>query len=173
MLNITDNSSVGFVMSLKISEPSDIVLQTNFKRDVTCNDADNGEIGIIATGGVGGFKYSWTKDNVAFSNLEDISSLSPGEYKITVTDANNCNPKSLSFTITEPEKLVASLINKTDNICNGDSLGVINVDVKGGTTLAISAGVFDYKYAWTSANGYSSNTQNLSGLKSGLKTEKK
>ncbi|MEI7503796.1 MAG: PKD-like domain-containing protein, partial [Paludibacter sp.] len=94
MLNILDNSSIGFGMSLKIVEPTDIVLQTDFEKDITCNGAANGEIGITVQGGMGGYKYSWTKDNVAFATTKDIDSLSPGEYTVAVTDINNCGPNT-------------------------------------------------------------------------------
>jgi len=167
MLNITDNSSIGFVVSLKIVEPSDIVLKTDFEKDITCNGAANGEIGITVMGGMGGYKYSWTKDNVPFASTEDLTNLSPGEYAVAVSDVNNCGPKTLTFTITEPDPLVINLVNKTNNLCFADSLGVINIIVKGGTLFEISAGVFDYKYAWTGANGFSSNSQNLSKLPAG------
>ncbi|MEI7503797.1 MAG: hypothetical protein WCJ61_10985, partial [Paludibacter sp.] len=59
------------------------------------------------------------------------------------------------------------MINKTNNLCFGDSLGTINIEVKGGTLSELSAGVFDYKYTWTGANGFSSNSQNLTHLPAG------
>jgi hypothetical protein len=51
---------------------------------------------------------------------------------VTVSDENNCGPKTFTFTITEPPLLVVSLINKTSMLF-GAAAGTINVGVVGGT----------------------------------------
>jgi gliding motility-associated-like protein len=169
-LKITDNGGLPFSTVYTIIEPQDIIVATDIEKDITCNGAANGEIKISVTGGIGTYKYTWTKNNVLFANTEDIANLSPGEYKVAVTDANNCVPKSVSFTITEPASMIISLINKTDNVCFGDSFGAVNIDVKGGTLIEIAAGVFDYHFEWSGPNGFSSNSQNLKNIPSGKYT---
>ena len=167
MLNVFDNSNSGFVTSLKIEEPYDITLVPEIHKNVTCNGAANGEISVFAGGGTGAFSYAWTKDNVAFATTQNIDHLSPGEYKVTVTDANKCNPKTLSFSITEPAPLVITLSSQTNNICFGDTQGGVSIAIQGGTKIEISPGVFDYKYAWTGPKGFTSIDKDLTNVISG------
>ena len=60
-----------------------------------------------------------------------------------------------------------SLNNQIDIICFGDATGAINIDVVGGRPIEISPGVFDYNYAWTGPNGFTSTSQNISNLIAG------
>ena len=61
---------------------------------------------ITVSGGTTDYKFAWTKDNQSFSTNEDISNLSPGEYKVVVTDANDCQITSQAFKIEEPNELL-------------------------------------------------------------------
>ena len=87
--------------------------------------------------------------------MEDLSSLSAGDYITTVLDANGCET-SVSFTISEPDVLSASA-SVTDVLCNGDT-GSAELTVTGGTApyemedlSTLSAG--DYTTIVTDANG--------------------
>merc|ERR1739841_203707 len=87
--------------------------------------------------------------------MEDLSSLSAGEYTTTVLDANGCET-SVSFTISEPDVLEAS-VSVTDALCNGGS-GSAELTVTGGTApyetedlSSLSAG--DYTTNIVDANG--------------------
>jgi len=167
-LKITDSgNSLPFIKTYTIIEPGEITLTTDVNENVLCFGAANGEIAISVTGGTGAYTYKWSKDNVAYATTEDISSLSPGDYVVTVSDVNNCGPKTLSFTITEPKPLKIDLISKTDILCFGDSTGTISVSVQGGTKIEFTPGVFDYKYAWTGPKGFTSTSQNLEHLFAG------
>jgi large repetitive protein len=167
-LKITDNGgSLPFIKTYTIIEPGDIKLTTDINKNVSCFGAANGEIAISVTGGTGAYTYAWTKDNVGYATTDDIANLSPGDYVVTVSDVNNCGPKTLSFTITEPKPLKIDLISKTDVLCFGDSTGVISVSVQGGTKTEFTPGVFDYKYAWTGPKGFTSTSQNLEHLFAG------
>lgn len=166
-LVVTDAGGCPFSNSYTITEPDDIIITTNLEKDITCfNDAD-GKIEITVSGGTLNYAYTWTKDGNAFSNVEDISNLSPGEYSITVSDANTCGPKTATFTITEPPILAVSLVSQTNVLCFGDSTGAITINTTGGTPTEVTTGVFDYKYAWTGPNGFTSSNQNLSGIAAG------
>ncbi|MFD0778683.1 PKD domain-containing protein [Flavobacterium myungsuense] len=166
-LEVTDEGGCPFSNVYTITEPEEITVTTVLEKDITCFTAANGAIDITVTGGTPSYTYSWTKDGNLFSADEDIANLSPAQYEVTVSDANTCGPKILSFTITEPPILVVSLTNKTDILCFGDSTGIININTTGGTPIAISSGVFDYKYSWTGPNGFISSNQNLSGIVAG------
>ena len=169
-LKITDNGGLPFSLNYTVSEPADIVLKTDLVENISCFSAANGKIDISVSGGTTPYQYTWTKDGSAFATTEDISNLSPGNYAVSVTDANSCNPKTLSFTITEPAPLVVTLVNQTNLLCYGDSVGTISMNVEGGTPIEKSAGVFDYNYSWSGPNGYTSTNKNISNLVAGTYT---
>ncbi|MGO4904395.1 PKD-like domain-containing protein [Flavobacterium sp. W20_MBD1_R3] len=162
-LTITDANNCTKIQQVTITEPDQIIIATVLEKDITCfNDAD-GAIDITITGGTINYTFAWTKDGIPFATTEDLINLSPGEYVVTVSDANNCGPKTSSFTITQPPILAVNLINQTNILCFGDATGVINVDVTGGTP-ASSGYVFD----WSGPNGFSSSIQNPIGLFVGI-----
>ncbi|MBA0884210.1 PKD domain-containing protein [Flavobacterium undicola] len=161
-LTVTDNGNCPFLKTYTITEPTDIVIAVISKKDISCLGSNNGSVDINVTGGTGNYTYNWTKNGAAFAVSQDISNLGPGNYTVSVTDANNCGPKTASSTITEPPLLVVSLINKTDVICFGDATAAINVNVSGGVPS-----VSGYNFAWTGPNGFTSSTQNLSGIVAG------
>lgn len=124
---------------------ADILLVTN----VTCNGAANGAIHALAEEGLAPFTYAWSKDGIdGFSTLEDITNLSPGDYKLIVTDANG-SVDSVFASITEPDILTV-VASGTNNLCFGASAGTATVVSEGGTT--------PYTYLWS--NGETTETIN-------------
>ena len=140
-----------------LSIPSETV------NNISCKDQDNGSIDISVAGGTANYTYAWTKtgDNSYSATSQDLSSLSPGTYNVTIKDANDCT-LTKSFTITEPAQLVASGTISNKNgfgiSCNGAADGSIDLSVSGGTA--------NYSYSWSTNNGsgLSINSQDQSGL---------
>ncbi|MFV5697441.1 PKD domain-containing protein [Flavobacterium sp. ZT3R17] len=166
-LSVLDNGGCPFSKIYKITEPNVLVIITDLEKDITCFNDANGAIAITITGGALNYRYTWTKDNLPFANTEDLSNLSPGVYAVSVSDSNNCGPVTATFTITEPPILVLNLISQTNILCFGTATGAIDIDVVGGTPIQISPGVFDYNYAWTGPNGFTSSNKNLSAIFAG------
>ena len=131
--------------------------------NIDCKDQDNGSIDITVAGGTANYTYAWIKtgDNSYSATSQDLSSLSPGTYNVTITDANNCT-LTKSFTITEPDQLVSSGTISNFNgfgiSCNGADDGSIDLSVSGGTA--------NYSYSWftNDGSGLSINSQDQSGL---------
>ena len=161
-LTVSDANGCQKIQEVKITEPADLAITTNLEKDVTCFGDSDGAIKITVSGGTSVYSYSWTKDGTAFANTEDLSNLSSGIYQITVSDANNCGPKTATFTITEPPVLEVTFGSKTDIKCFGTETGAINVNVIGGT-----ASTSGYNFAWTGPNGFASASQNLIGVFAG------
>ena len=65
--------------------------------------------------------------------MEDLSSLSAGDYTTTVTDSNGC-VTSVSFTVSEPEILEVSA-SVTDVSCNGLNDGSAAAVISGGNGI--------------------------------------
>jgi len=160
-VTIADAGGCPFSNSYTINEPADIVITVDGENDITCFSANNGSINISVTGGTGAYTYNWTRNTSPFSITEDLSNLSPGTYVVTVTDVNNCGPKTASFTITEPPLLVVSLVSQTNVLCFGAATGAITVSVVGGTPET------GYNFSWIGPNGFASTNQNLTAIAAG------
>jgi gliding motility-associated-like protein len=113
-----------------------------------CNGSADGTITVTATDGTAPYNVSWTGqssgdpigDEIASSGANYlISSLNPGSYTITVTDANGCTTQTTS-TVTQPIALSASATN-TAALCNGSADGTITVTATDGTPV--------YNVSWT------------------------
>ena len=149
---------------ITLTQPSAALAIAESITNITCNGQNNGAIDLTISGGTVNYSFAWTKTgNAGYSaNSKDINSLSPGVYNVTVTDSNNCTI-SESFTITEPDELVATGVISNNNgfgiSCNGADDGSINLNVSGGTA--------GYTYSWSSpdgGSGLSVNSKDQSGL---------
>ncbi len=131
--------------------------------NVSCFGSSNGSISISTTGGSLSYSYSWTGPNNFISSLQNISGLVAGTYSVTIHDANGCSV-SLTQIIAEPPSianiLTPSLFAGENNIsCYGGTNGTIS--------LTISGGANPYSQNWTGPNGFTSNSNSLSGLEAG------
>lgn len=66
------------------------------------NDVDSsgtGNIQMQVSGGLGTLQYSWTRDDQAVADTEDIGNLLPGTYVLTVIDENGCSQRSAPIII--------------------------------------------------------------------------
>ncbi|MUU78312.1 PKD domain-containing protein [Winogradskyella endarachnes] len=162
IVNITDNGGCPFSETFEITEPDELVFSAiNFDPEtISCNGANDGEISIDVSGGVLPYTYNWTLNGNPFSTDEDLANLGPGDYFISVTDANSCSPIEINFIIEEPDELDVSLYTKTDVLCFGDATGEILVDVVGGRG--------DYTFAWTGPSGFVSTNEDLNNLIAGI-----
>ncbi len=155
--NCTATTSATVGTSLTIGNPSGPggPAGSTIVTDVTCFGQATGSIDLVFSGGTAPFSYNW--DNNATS--EDINGLAAGTYCITVTDANN-NTANACFTINQPSSAInIALDNQTNESVTGSSDGAINVTTSGGTA--------PYTYSWTSSTGFTSSSEDISGLTAG------
>ncbi len=74
--------------------------------NITCFGDDNGALVISGViGGVGPYTYKWS---VSPQGGTALSSLSPGQYSLTVTDQNGCSYTEV-FNLTEPIQITVDL----------------------------------------------------------------
>jgi gliding motility-associated-like protein len=164
------NGSIGSCnasTTINITQPAlplSVVLtsQTN----ILCNGGATGAISVTASGGTPNYTYSWTGPNGFTSNTEDPTGLVAGAYTLTVTDANGTTGgcfATLPVTLTQPAlPLSVVLTSQTNILCNGGATGAISVTASGGTP--------NYTYSWTGPNGFTSNTEDPTGLVAGAYT---
>ncbi|MFN5635850.1 MAG: gliding motility-associated C-terminal domain-containing protein, partial [Flavobacteriales bacterium] len=144
-VTVTDANGCTVSANVNITEPA-ILGANTASTDVTCNGLNNGTASVTASGGTAPYTYLWNNNATSAT----VSNLAPGNYTVTVTDANGCTA-SANVNITEPTILGASTTS-TDVTCNGLNNGTANVTASGGTA--------PYTYLWNN-NATSATVSNL------------
>ncbi|HNW99220.1 MAG TPA: gliding motility-associated C-terminal domain-containing protein [Bacteroidales bacterium] len=94
----------------------------------TCG-LNNGSVTVNATGGTGGYTYSWNTSPV--QTTQTVSNLAAGTYTVTVTDQMGCSATNSVTLIDQPAPMatIANIINATCELSNG----AISVTTTSGT----------------------------------------
>ncbi|MBI2269580.1 MAG: gliding motility-associated C-terminal domain-containing protein [Bacteroidetes bacterium] len=131
-LSINDANNCASTTAITITEAPDLLL-TQTTTTATCGISD-GTATISPTGGTTPYTYSWSSGG---TNALEIG-LAPGNYTVTVTDANNCSKtRTVTIVVGNPISLITTQSNIT---CNGLSNGTASVSATGGTG--------SYIYSW-------------------------
>ncbi|WP_113922726.1 PKD domain-containing protein [Cognataquiflexum aquatile] len=109
---------------------------------ISCFGANDGRISIIPRGGNGNFTFTWTGPGGFTADTQTIENLIPGTYELLIEDEFGCSIFS-EYTLTEPEVLQVSLVEKTDVFCTGDNTGRIETAFSGGVESEA------YQFKWT------------------------
>ena len=118
-----------------------------------CANGTNGNAGVIVSGGVAPYTYTWTTtppQNTAITT----SSLAAGVYIVNVTDNIGCSG-STTVTLTNPPAIVAS-VTTLSTTCTG-SIGAATASVTSGGTAP-------YNYVWNTG----AITQTINNLAQGV-----
>jgi len=140
-VTVTDNNLCMATHSFTVTQPAAIAA-TMTATDVSCNGANDG-VGEVAaaSGGAGGFTYSWSNGSTA----RVVRNLTPGPHSVTVMDLNACTA-TRNITIAEPPALT-STGSQTEIACNGEEASA---------TIAPAGGTPPYAYGWS--NGATTGT---------------
>ncbi|HMR45755.1 MAG TPA: gliding motility-associated C-terminal domain-containing protein, partial [Bacteroidia bacterium] len=122
-----DSNNCISVRNFIITEPtaitiSEIIPNKNGIYNITCNTLADGEIQVIANGGVpfnstATYNYQWS---ISGASGATVTSLTAGPYTVTVTDSLGCSATK-SFLLTEPPVLNAGT-DFTQSICGTDTI---------------------------------------------------
>lgn len=93
---------------------------------ISCHGSADGNI-ALSPSGFGPFSYSWSNGVTASA----ISSLSPGDYAVVVSDRFGCQGNA-QYAITQPDPILMNLL-PNDATCN-EANGQVEVNVIGGGT---------------------------------------
>jgi hypothetical protein len=122
------------------------------KVNALCAGGNSGQLQVIIQDGTGPYTYRWTTGETTSA----ILNLIPGNYSVTITDANS-NILTLSETISAPEAItIAEAVIHPS--CSGSTNGSIDVTITGGSGA--------YTITWS--NG--STEQDLTNLAGGAYT---
>jgi len=145
---ITDASGCVTTTQATITQPSALSTTSNSTPSV-CN-ANNGTATASPSGGTGPYTYSWSPGG---GTSATITGLAPGNYSVTVTDANGCTTSS-TVSVTSSSGTLSSTTSSTSNVsCFGGSNGSATASPSGGTP--------GYTYSWAPSGGTNATENNL------------
>lgn len=158
-LEVTDANGCTADVAVAINQPVELALDVD-ETPITCLGSADGGLSVAPSGGVGPYAYAWTGPGGFTSDQASISSLAPGTYNVTVTDANDCTIVQ-AVELNDPAS-IAITADTTPPTCAGGNDGAIAVAISGGTE--------PYSFAWTGPMGFTSGNQNLSNISGGTYT---
>jgi len=132
-LTVTDAS--GCTAQACATITSEQVLDIEAQITHVCGDQHNGGISLNVEGGTPPYAYHWNNG----WPLSEMQPLSPGIYKVTVTDDEGCMANSGFEVIANAQPVIAS-VEITEATCADSGDGVICITAGGGTA--------PYAYAW-------------------------
>lgn len=153
-----------------IAEPTAALSISVSSTPISCDPGNDGTITVGAEGGWQGvYLYELVgvgpgAISVAYSDQFYFENLTPGSYTVNVKDSNGC-VETKSLTLKTPDAiLVTANATVSALLCNGDTSGVITVDLPTGG----QGTNYSYILNYLSANPAISSAPQLSPLFSGL-----
>ena len=149
------NGCTSIPKAFTLSQPlSSLTASITSQQNLTCFGANNGSATVTASGGAGGYSYSWNTRPVQLGPT--ANGLKAGTYSVTVKDANNCSI-TINAIIQQSTAALSATTSQNNISCNGNSDGSASVNVSGGTGL--------YSYTWNTLPVQ--NSQTITGLAPG------
>lgn len=142
-VTVTDAGSCTDTALVVINEPPALVVSNIAIALSNCGAAD-GSIDVTVSGGTPNYTYLWNTN--ATTNL--ITGLLPGNYCVTVTDANGCSLDTCVDVLINPGAVTMTL-TATDVPCYGDCIG--------DATATPTSGNPPYTYQWGPLAGFQTN----------------
>ncbi|HEY9047396.1 MAG TPA: SprB repeat-containing protein, partial [Ohtaekwangia sp.] len=149
-VTVKDSSGCSTELAYNLRENNTLKLNATVTQ-TSCTDDASGAVDLIVTGGTPPYTYTWSNG----VTTEDLSGLTAGLYKVTVTDSNGC---TATLQVNVSKKTFQSGAQITQLRCDGEASGSIILNPTGG--------IAPYTYQWSNE----STGNSLTGLPSGAYT---
>ena len=128
-VTVTDSGGCTSTCSVNIDQPSSALSCTATEdSSVVCLGESNGQATVTPSGGSGSYTYLWSNNQTT----QTATSLSAGNYTVTVTDSEGCT-STCSVTINQPSAAVScNAVEDSPVVCFGESTGQATVTATGG-----------------------------------------
>jgi hypothetical protein len=137
-VTVTDSIGCSATESFFVSQPNCALALGATPDTLDCFGDSDGELEIIVIGGTPPYQYSWSTG----ATTPDISGLSAGFYRVTVTDSAGCQSTSIIL-VSQPDSLSLSAVITDEEFAGGTN---------GSITLTVSGGTPPYQYFWSTGD---------------------
>ncbi len=110
-----------------------------FTDSIKCLGDENASFSVAVIGGTGALSYEW--QGIEGGNTNSLSNVGAGEYKLIVTDANQCKD-STTVTVESPTSILELAVEQLSEA----DCGVDNASVKAEATGGVENNVFTYQW---------------------------
>ena len=141
-VTVTDINNCFINQMVVVTEPAVLSVSILSFSDENCVGSNDGTASVTHTGGTAPYSYSWNTVPVQTGII--ANNLAPGNYIVTVTDANGCQ-ETAPITIGSPLPVITNNISDV-TICNGDNINLL---------ASASGGNGGYIYFWDNGIGLS------------------
>ena len=134
----TDNNSCTTSTVVTLTPASIVTATITTIVEPTCPNLHNGQLCVTAGGGTPGYSYSWTPSSAGTASCTP-STLTAGNYSVTVADANGCSV-TLPQVLTAPPSVAVSTALIPPSCSSSCNASII---------LTPTSGASPYQYAWS------------------------
>ena len=125
----SNNCEVTGTTSFTIIEPDELTASITAQDNVDCFGNSNGSATVTATGGTLNYSYLWAGGATG----DTVSSLSAGDYLVTVTDAHGCTATATANIIVADTELPTVITKNIEVELNPTSVSITASDVNDGS----------------------------------------
>ena len=143
-------------LNVFVNEPGPLTVFSMNASTPLCADVCNGTAAPLVIGGNGGYSFTWSSGEVGFT----ASALCP-VFTLNIEDIQGCTYDT-TYIFPNPPDTIQFIATINPVVCNGDGDGSIG--------MSITGGVGNFAVSWTGPSGFSSVSQNISGLIPGTYT---
>lgn len=133
-ISVADTVGCADSVEVQLLAPPPLLATPILSRSISCFDASDGTLLANSSGGTAPYSFRWG-DGVSDSIRNN---LGPGEYTLSVTDANGC-VDTTSITLVAPDLLALNEASVADNGCTAPS---------GSIEFMPTGGRQPYQYVW-------------------------
>ena len=147
-VSVKDASGSELILEETIVQPAEILVSAA-STVATCSGINDAAIDLTVSGGSGAYTYQWSTGAVS----EDLTGISPGPYKVLVTDSDGCTVEE-TYEIAGDSEIIISA-DQTPPLCSASN-GAIDITVSGGSD--------PYTYEWSTGE----TTEDIVNLAAGV-----
>ncbi|MDP5169631.1 MAG: T9SS type A sorting domain-containing protein [Bacteroidia bacterium] len=158
------NCNMKFYTSVSQAAPAKVKLTA---RQETCPGAADGKVDLYLNGGTAPYTFNWSNG----ATTQNINTLAPGNYSLTVTDANGCITPNVGVSVKSATVASTGTVSSTPD--NGSSNGTATASASGGThpyTFTWDNGMMGEEITGLAAGTYTVTVTDYYGCAAGTKT---
>ena len=127
-ITVSDAIHCTTTSTFTLNSPPELQIEPINEQPISCYGMNDGRVSIQPIGGIAPYQFQWSATS---RNTNTLNDLLPGEYEVTVVDANGCTTH-FQTAILEPDSLEIDYFS-SNITCFGGLDGEIVLDIYGGT----------------------------------------